>query len=76
MLKLDKERLSLNELMMPQKKKTHTFFIAVNKTETIASNYSTDDLQSLSIRRGDSHWFVSPRVPVSANISLFLRIFR
>ena len=48
MLKLHKKRLSENELMKPQKKKTHTFFIAVNKVETIASNYSTD-LQSLSI---------------------------
>ena len=46
---------------------THIFFIAVDKAETIASNYSRD-LQSLSIRRGDILILVYfPRLPVSAN---------
>ena len=57
--------------MKPDKKMTHTFFIAANKAETIASSYLICNL-SPPDREIFSFWFISPCLPVSANnLSVF-----
>ena len=71
MLDLYKKRLRWNELMKPQKKMTHTFFIAVNNFKLRLKPSHRTILQTCRLSPSDKEispfWFISPRLTVSAN---------